>query len=143
MRNLRYEIELKDGVKVKMLFTPHLYSFNGIGGVDFSKKDELNEREVLEMYADLMYYAALNSWVLDDSGNVEDFAYTRGDFHSWMFCEPKAFGKALSFALDALTGKKLRDIVNEQKQKQQSKVPETGKKKIHFTLIGRLRKLFS
>lgn len=143
MRNLRYEIELKDGVKVKMLFTPHLYSFNGIGGVDFSKKDELNEREVLEMYADLMYYAALNSWVLDDSGNVEDFAYTRGDFHSWMFCEPKAFGKALSFALDALTGKKLRDIVNEQKQKQQSKVPESGKKKIHFTLIGRLRKLFS
>ena len=142
MRNLRYEIELKDGVKVKMLFTPHLYSFNGIGGVDFSKKDELNEREVLEMYADLMYCAALNSWVLDDSGNVEDFAYTRGDFHSWMFCEPKAFGKALSFALDALTGKKLRDIVNEQKQKQ-SKVPESGKKKIHFTLIGRLRKLFS
>ena len=128
---------------MKMLFTPHLYSFNGIGGVDFSKKDELNEREVLEMYADLMYYAALNSWVLDDSGNVEDFAYTRGDFHSWMFCEPKAFGKALSFALDALTGKKLRDIVNEQKQKQQSKVPESGKKKIHFTLIGRLRKLFS
>ena len=93
MKRLRYTIELEGGVKVEMLFTPHLYSFKGLHGITFDA-GQRTEREVFEVYADIMYCAALNAWVLDKDGDPDTFPHSRGDFHAWMTAEPKAYGKA-------------------------------------------------
>lgn len=113
MRSARYTIEFGDGVKVQMLFTPHLYSFKGTQGVTFEVDDQNNTAEVIGIYADIMYCAALNAFVLDGRGNVEDFPHTRGDFHEFMVVNPQSFGKALNFALEALTGKSVKDFTKD------------------------------
>lgn len=147
MRSVRYEIEVKDGVKVQMLFTPHLYSFKGTQGVDFQRKDgELTNAETFEVYADIMFCAALNAWVLDGLGTVEEFPATRGDFHAFMMVSPKEYGKALSFAVEALTGKRLKELVEDAKKDPANLKPEDaseGKKKVRSTLTGTLARLFS
>ncbi len=147
MRPLRYTINLGDGVKAEMLFTPHLYSFKGTAGVTF-EADARSLREVYEVYADIMFCAALNAWVLDGNGSVEDFPHKRGDFHAFMTAYPKDFGKALDFALKALTGKSLHDFIQSASEASQSakesktedNQPEESKKKLRSRLIGWLSK---
>lgn len=147
MRRLRYTIDgIKEGgVKVEMLFTPHLYSFKGLHGITF-EADSSNQRQVFEVYADIMYCAALNAWVLDKDGDPDAFPYTRGDFHAWMTAEPRAYGKALQAAIEALTGKTLREVISSPPGGEQTAEngenadnPADGsKKKVRTSWIGRL-----
>ena len=128
MKRLRYTIELEGGVKVEMLFTPHLYSFKGLHGITFDA-GQRTEREVFEVYAD-----------------PDTFPHSRGDFHAWMTAEPKAYGKALSFALEALTGKSARELLSgartgaeTAKDGENADEPDEGsKKKARTSWIGRL-----
>lgn len=145
MRSVRYTIEFSDGVKVPMLFTPHLYSFKGTQGVTFEVSDLNNTSEVVEAYADVLFCAALNAFVLDGNGSVEEFPYKRGDFHEFMMCQPESFGKALNFALEALTGKSVKEI-NSDAQKGAANAntgEETSKKKESTRWIGRRLRNFS
>lgn len=128
MRRLRNTVELKEGVKVDMLFTPHLYSYKGTSGVTFDVRDD-SVVAILESYADVMYCAALNAWELDGHGTADTFPHKRGDFHEWMAADAKGFGDAVNFAVAALTGKTAKEL-NEQKP------DDNGKKKL-FTWIGR------
>ena len=119
MRAVRTTIEIRQGVEVEVLFTPRLYSFKGREGIDFTA-DKADAGSVFALYADIIYCAALNLWTLQ--GNAEDdFAYHRADFHEFSMADPKAFGKAVNFALEALTGKGLKDFATEG-----DKVAETG-----------------
>ena len=57
MRTVRASVELRQGEKVEMLFTPRLYSFKGHSGVTF----EMNGNDLADLYAvyaDIMYCAA-------------------------------------------------------------------------------------
>ena len=128
MRRLRNTVELKEGVKVDMLFTPHLYSYKGTSGVTFDVRDD-SVVAILESYADVMYCAALNAWELDGHGTADTFPHKRGDFHEWMAADAKGFGDAVNFAVAALTGKTAKEL-NEEKP------DDNGKKKL-FTWIGR------
>jgi hypothetical protein len=140
MRQVRTEIEIKQGVKVGMLFTPRLYMFKGRSGVDFIVDSE-EVGAMYALYADIMYCAALNLWTLEGK-NEEDAIFTRADFHEWMAIEPQAFGKALSFAFAAMTGKELNTFIDEQEKAQGSQgnaQNEVKKKTIPFlTKILRL-----
>jgi hypothetical protein len=119
MRAVRTTIEIRQGVEVELLFTPRLYSFKGKEGIDFSA-DKTDAGAVFALYADIIYCAALNLWTL--RGNAEDdFPHHRADFHEFSMADPKAFGKAVNFALEALTGKGLKDFAEEGE-----KVAETG-----------------
>lgn len=145
MRSLRYNIEVKDGVRAEMLFTPHLYSFRGRCGITFELAEGENEKAgVCGIYADIMYCAALNAFVLDGHGNEEEFTLTRGDFHEFMAADPENFWKAVDFALLALTGKGLKDYVEKKEGKTEEEKPEDGgKKKVRSSWIGRLLRRFS
>jgi len=134
MRTLRRTFEIKDGVKIETLFTPHLYSFKDQQGIDFTPRDD-SVMASLELYADIIYCAALNAWVLDGHGTPEEFPHRRGDFHEWMAAEPAAFGAAVNFAVEALTGKTIKQLTEEQ-AKMTPEQKEAGKKKVSF-LIGR------
>lgn len=142
MRSARYTIEFGDGVKVPMLFTPHLYSFKGTQGVTFEVGDKENTPEVVALYADVMFCAALNAYVLDGYGSVEDFPHKRGDFHEFMVVNPQSFGKALNFAIEALTGKSVKELTSSAQDDPQNvnASEETSKKKVRFRWIGRRSK---
>lgn len=141
MRSLRRNIQLKDGVEVATLFTPHLFSF----AKDLDLKLEADSKSlfsVLETYADIYYLAALNAWVLDGHGTQEDFPYKRGDFHEYMAANPKVFAKDVDFAVLALTGKSAKELVSEQEKSENSpgsEAPE-GKKKVSFWTMLRSRR---
>lgn len=137
MRSLRKQFEIKPGVKVDTLFTPHLYSFKGTQGVTFDLRDD-SVTAMLESYADLIFCAALNAWILDGKGTTENFPYTRGDFHEWMVEDTKGFGDAVNFAVEALTGKSAKELA-ESKMKETKEDANSNKKKV-FSWIGRLLK---
>ena len=126
MRSLRRTIQISDGVNVNLLFTPHLFTFEGVQGASFERNHADDESEaqrsavVFELYADIMFAAAMNAWVLDGCGSVEDAPFKRGDFHAFMTADPENFGKALNFALEALTGKTVQQLVKDAVQTNQT-----------------------
>lgn len=138
MRSLRRDIEIKDGVRVATLFTPHLFSFREETGLTL-EVDENDTLGIMEAYADVFYLAALNAWVLDGRGDVSTFPHTRGDFHEYMAANPREFGKNVNFAVEALTGRKIGDLSAEAEKRDPGagNGPGEGKKK-HWRLIGRI-----
>ena len=154
MRSLRRTIQISDGVNVNLLFTPHLFTFEGVQGASFERDHADDESEaqrsavVFELYADIMFAAALNAWVLDGCGSVEDAPFKRGDFHAFMTADPENFGKALNFALEALTGKTVQQLVKDAVQtktdakdaKSEDQPTAERKKKVLFGWIMRKSK---
>jgi hypothetical protein len=126
-----------------MLFTPRLYCFKGEQGVDFLTDSTLNGMYAL--YADILFCAALNLWTLEgkDKG---DAPFTRADFHAFSAENPQAFGKAMNTALEALTGKSMKDFIKEAEKsaetggKQSNPTEEEVKKKKSRGWITRLLK---
>jgi hypothetical protein len=104
-----YHIEIREGVKVAMLFTPRLYEFKGTEGVTFEHIPG-SQPSMYALYADIMYCAALNHWTLTHSGEVE-FPYHRVDFHEYGTTHAKEYGKALIFAMETLSGKSVRELI--------------------------------
>lgn len=139
MRQVRTEIEIKQGVKVGMLFTPRLYMFKGRSGIDFTADSE-EVGAMYSLYADIMYCAALNLWTLEGKSEA-DAPFTRADFHEWMAVNPKAFGNALSFAFAAMTGKELKDFIAEQEKAQES--PGNAQNEVKKKTIPFLTKILS
>lgn len=140
MRQVRAEIEIRQGVKVEMLFTPRLYMFNGEQGLTL-KANTSDAVEMFGLYADLMYCAALNLWTLQGKGK-EDAPFERVDFHEFAAANPRAFGKVVKIALEALTGKSMEAIVG--KVTKGAETPENAaksKKKVTTCrLMERLRR---
>lgn len=126
---------------MEVLFTPRLYSFKGKEGIDFSA-DKTDAGAVFALYADIIYCAALNLWTLQ--GNAEeDFPYHRADFHEFSMANPTGFGKAVNFALEALTGKGLKDFAAEGEkvaEKGENQPKEVKKKKHSLWTMLRLRR---
>jgi hypothetical protein len=115
-----YNIEIREGQKVAMLFTPRLYAFKGTEGVTF-EQEGADMLAVYALYADVMFCAALNHWTLTHPAD-EEFPYNRVDFHEYSVTHRKSFEKAVIFAMEALSGKSVRELMENAK-----KTAETAK----------------
>ena len=113
MIQVRKTVEIGEGVKVDLLFTPRLSMYQETVAPLPELKEDAGMMAVMERYADIMYFAALNAWELDGHGTVEDFPHTRGDFHGWMQADPKGFMKGVEFAASAITGKTVKELASE------------------------------
>lgn len=122
-----YNIELREGVKVAMLFTPRLYLYKGREGVTFEFESG-NDISLHSFYCDIMYAAALNHWDLTHSADAE-CDYKRIEFHQYAASHPREFGKALLFAMQTLSGKSLKEIAEDARKSQESQGEEEVKKK--------------
>jgi hypothetical protein len=111
-----YTIEIR-GEKVNMLFSPRLYMYAGKDGVTL-QNEGTSAAELMSLYADIMYCAALNHWTLTHTGD-EDFPYTRIDFHAFA-AERDAFMKAMLHAMQALSGKSLDELKKESADKKKA-----------------------
>ena len=137
MRQVRTQVEIRQGERVGLLFTPRLYMFKGEQGITF--KADINDlMQVYALYADILYCAALNLWTLE--GKEKDAApFTRADFHEFSAMNPQGFGKAVNIALEALTGKTMDMYVAESKKALDSgrNPAKTSKKKFHASRLFR------
>ena len=117
---VRKTVEISEGVKVDLLFTPRLSVYNGTVAQLPELGPDAGVLPVMERYADIMYFAALNAWELDGHGTADDFPHSRGDFHGWMAADPKGFAEGVKFAVCALTGKTARQLIEEDAKVRQS-----------------------
>ena len=149
MNEAVFNIDLRRGERVAMLFTPRLYMYKGKEGITL-ECDTRNQVEVFSMYADLMYCAALNHWTLTHSAD-EDFPYKRIDFHALSVNNRDAFNKAIIFAMQTLSGKSMKELIEEAGKLQESqgngqsegKTEEVKKKKPRGSIMKRLRRIWS
>lgn len=123
---------------MELLFTPRLYSFKGYKGITLAGDTE-DLAQVYALYADILYCAALNAWTLEGN-DLESAPFNRVDFHEWSAINPQEFGKAISFALKALSGRSLDEFIkdNEKGSQIESKPQKKGeevKKKTLFRWI--------
>lgn len=123
---VRKTVEISEGVKVDLLFTPRLSVYQETVAPLPALDGNAGVVQVMERYADIMYFAALNAWELDGHGTAEDFPHKRGDFHGWMQADPKGFADGVNFAVCALTGKTARQLVADE-EKRREKAAETPK----------------
>ena len=123
---VRKQVEISEGVKVDLLFTPRLSIYQDTVAALPEIAADADVLQVMERYADIMYFAALNAWELDGLGTVEDFPHKRGDFHGWMSADPKGFADGVKFAVSALTGKRPDELLKEEEKARES-AKETAK----------------
>lgn len=126
-----------DGVEVKLLFTPRLFLMAEAEGLKF-EIDVTNPNATVSAYADMTYCAALNAWTLEHG--IEPFPYKRIDFHVWAQSDLKAFGNVMAFASRALTGKTVKELVQEQQGEAGEDVKKKSKSK---SIMTRLRRFWS
>lgn len=120
-----------------MLFTPRLFVMAEEQGIRLSV-DTANVMATLSAYADMCWCAALNHWTMDH--DVGDFKLKRSDFHAWSAENPAEFSKIMVMAAEAVTGKTMKEIVEEQKQEREA--GEEVKKKPKSNVITRLLRRF-
>jgi len=126
---VRKTVTISEGVKVDLLFTPRLSIYRETVAALPELDGDAGVLQVMERYADIMYFAALNAWELDGHGTAADFPHTRGDFHGWMQADPRAFSEGVKFAVSAITGKTVKELTAEAEKRRQEagKQQETAK----------------
>lgn len=117
---VRKTVEISEGVKVDLLFTPRLSMYQGTVAQLPELAADAGVLQVMERYADIMYFAALNAWELDGHGTVDDFPHSRGDFHGWMNADRKGFIEGVKFAMCALTGKTTKQLIDDEAKARQN-----------------------
>ena len=126
-----------NGVEVIMLFTPRLFVLAEEKGIKLSI-NTANVMQTLSAYADMCYCAALNHWTMDN--DIEDFPLQRVNFHEWSAEHPDEFSRVMTMAAEAITGKTMKEMVQEQKEAKES--GEDVKKKPKSNVITRLLRRF-
>ena len=120
-----------------MLFTPRLFVIAEDKGIKLSI-DTANVMKTLSAYADMCYAAALNYWTMDN--DIEDFPLQRVNFHEWSAANPTEFSRVMTLAAEAITGKTMKEMVQEQKEAREA--GEEVKKKPKSNVITRLLRRF-
>ena len=126
------------GEEVEVLFSPRLYSFGAYAGIDFVV-DKSSIHSVVATYTDIIFCAALNAWTLNGK-DLEEFPFKRKDFHVWSQEEPKNFNKAFNKAVEALSGKSLKELLSEAKAGAKTQENPVKKKSMWDWITTRLRR---
>lgn len=110
----RTTIELKDGVKVELLFTPSMYAIARRRGMRI-EADASDAAAVMRAYTELMYLAALNAHEVMrfDDPTLGEFPYRLIDFVEWSAARQEEFVSALDVAVQSVLGKSLDELKRE------------------------------
>lgn len=95
---IRFGVPLKEGLTVELLFTGRVYDVAKRLGMTINATPT-NGYDVLTIYADIMYCAAVNFWELSEEKN--DIPFSRIDFHSFYMDNPDGFKQAAKMSNDA------------------------------------------
>ena len=109
-----YDIELRQGERVRALLTPALYGVASRKGIDLTAEINGASKDVTAMaraYAKMAYCAAINQWEVErvDNPSAPDFAYSFSDFDTWSWENQKDLLGFIDAVLLAFTGKGLSE----------------------------------
>lgn len=109
------KIELKDGVEVRLLITPSLFSIAKRKGLTLTVEDSSDTHAVLDLYAKIIWLAAINyvEAAKVDDPDVPDFPYGYMDFAEWAGLHQNDFAKMVSVAVECLSGKTVQELAAE------------------------------
>lgn len=122
MRQVRDTIEIREGVKVELLYTPSLFGIARQKGLDMTAESK-DMPSVLRVYCKALYCAAVNAWECRrmDHPDMGDFPYEFIDFEEWSYREQKEFGRKAEALFLALTGKTLKEAAKEASDEKKKK----------------------
>lgn len=114
MTSPRTSIELKEGVRVELLFTPSMYAVARRRGMRI-EADASDPAAVMRAYTELMYLAALNAHEVMrfDDPALGEFPYRLIDFVEWSALRQDEFTSALDVAVQNVLGKSLDELKRE------------------------------
>lgn len=129
MTRPRTTVEIAEGVKVELLFTPSMYAIARRRGMRI-EADRDDPAQVMMAYTELMYLAALNAHEvrLYDDPSLGEFPYRLIDFVEWSAVNPDEFSRVLDLALRCVLGKGIDDLKKEEAAKGEDPEPEEVKK---------------
>ncbi len=107
----RYDIELREGVKVEMLFTLALFGIAKKRGISLELEANADTDDRLTYYIKLMYLAAILAWEYNaiESPSIGEFPYKMIDFAEWSGDHPLQFAKIIKGASSAIAGVEVDD----------------------------------
>ncbi len=113
----RYEIELREGGKVEMLFTLALFGIAKKRGISLDLGEEATADERITYYVKLMYAAAILAWEYRaiDNPSLGEFPYKFIDFAEWSGNHPLQFAKIIKGASSAIAGVEVDEDTDEPK----------------------------
>ena len=102
----RFEIELKRGESVEMLFTLALYGIAKRRGISLNLPAEAGADERITYFIKRMYCAAILAWEYEaiDNPKLGEFPYKFMDFAEWSGNNPVQFASIIKKASSALAG---------------------------------------
>lgn len=107
----RYEIELREGVKVEMLFTLALFGIAKKRGISLELGEDAGTDDRVTYYLKLMYAAAILAWEYRaiDNPSIGEFPYTFIDIAEWSGNHPLQFASLIKGASSAIAGVEVDD----------------------------------
>lgn len=111
----RYEIELREGGKVEMLFTLALFGIAKKRGISLDLGEEATADDRITYYVKLMYTAAILAWEYRaiDAPSIGEFPYKFIDFAEWSGNHPLQFAKIIKGASSAIAGVEVDEDTDE------------------------------
>lgn len=112
MARVRQILEI-GGRQIDLLFTPSIYAVAKRRGFTIEITDAENLAEVLELYAKLVYLAALNALEAKrfDNPAEPDLPVGYIDVAAWAAEHSEDFMQLVDGAIEALTGKSLKEVL--------------------------------
>ena len=106
------KINIKDGVSVRLLITPSLFSIASRKGVSLEVDDSADMHATLDLYVKLIWLAAINYYEAErmDNPDVEDFTYKYLDFAQWAGERRREFLRMVSIVAQCLSGKTSKEL---------------------------------
>lgn len=105
------KINLKDGVSVRLLITPSLFSIASRKGISLEVNDQEDLHGTLDLYIKIMWLAAINYNEAErmDNPDIEELPYKYLDFAQWAGEHRSDFYKMVAVVAEALSGKSGKD----------------------------------
>ena len=96
---LKFAVNMSSDKVVNVLFSPSIFTIAQDHKLDITRSAS-TAFEVMAAYADILYCAACNYWVIDGN-DMEDAPFTRVDFHTFHAENPQEFVRVSELAIKA------------------------------------------
>lgn len=95
----RFAVNMSNDKVVNLLFSPSIFTIAQDHKLDITRSGS-TAFEVMAAYADILYCAACNYWVIDGN-EMADAPFTRVDFHTFHANNPQEFIRVSELAITA------------------------------------------
>lgn len=111
----RYQIEIKERVKIELLFTLSLFGVASKRKINLALDDPSDANARISFFLKLIYCGAINAWEYQrmEDATMGDFPYSLLDVAEWGGNHPREFAEIIKGASAAISGSDLPEGASE------------------------------